>query len=125
MGLRCHPCWPALCSLIASAFDHREHLCLSEQPPAGAPAFALAVSARFQRLCAHPTTRPLPLPPPTATSRRLNKCGVQTPTQNPPVVYAPRNPNVLAIMQQAALKAHQQFKQPPRLLLVVLPDTGG
>lgn len=56
----------------------------------------------------------------------LNKCGVATPTNPlPPVVFAPRNPNVLSIMQQAAQRAQQAFKQPPRLLLVVLPDTGG
>lgn len=55
----------------------------------------------------------------------LNKCGVATPTNPlPPVVFAPRNPNVLSIMQQAAQRAQQAFKQPPRLLLVVLPDTG-
>ncbi|GAB4819183.1 hypothetical protein N2152v2_006229 [Parachlorella kessleri] len=55
----------------------------------------------------------------------LNKCGVQTPPNPlPPVVFAPRQPNVLNIMQQAAQKAQQAFKQPPRLLLVVLPDTG-
>ncbi|RMZ53214.1 hypothetical protein APUTEX25_005203, partial [Auxenochlorella protothecoides] len=54
----------------------------------------------------------------------LNKCGVTTPREFPPVVYPDRNATVYSAVTEAKARAQAAFGAPAALVLVVLPDTG-